>query len=93
MDNLIAELKSNPELKREFVEFMHKEEAQFSASLKVVQDGLNKQVMQAFVDFAKQKGIAIKDSEKVKEEYTAACKKIAAELDKFIVEKVLENIR
>lgn len=62
MDKLLAELKSNPELKKEFVAFMHSGEINLDDTYKAFQENFIKHVTSSFKAFADKKGIALKDS-------------------------------
>lgn len=85
MENFFLELQNNPEFKKEFADFMHKEEARISESFKVVYENLNKQVMNSIKAFAAEKGMTIQDSEAIQKKVTEQCRGIADQLNKAII--------
>ena len=87
MEQFFKKVKTDPKLRKEFFDYMHKEEKKNAARMKKFGSGLDAYVMSLIKDFAKSKKIAIKDSKAVQKQLKAVCTKIQAQLNSMIAKQ------
>lgn len=87
MEKFLKSVKTDPKLKKEFFDYMHKAEKKSAKGMETVAKQMNAQVMKMITDFCKSKKIAIKDSPKVQKQMAMVCKKIQEQLNAMVVKQ------
>ena len=85
MDKFVQELQNNPEFKKAFIAYMHKEEAQIADSFKTIYENLNKQITASVKAFAEEQGMTLQFNEDVEKKCADQCKEMAAQMNKAII--------
>ncbi len=84
MEKFLKQVKTDPKLKKEFFDYMHKAEKKSGLGMEKAAKEMNAQVMKLIKDFCKAKKITIKDSPKIQKQMALVCKKIEEQLDGMI---------